>query len=185
MYSQLNEKLKESLKAVLPVIGIVLLLSFTIAPIPPGILMAFLVGGALLIAGMVLFSLGVELSMTPMGERVGSSMTKSRKVVLILLLGFILGFIITVSEPDLQVLANQVQSIPNNILIMTVAAGVGIFLCLALLRMLFSIALNTMLVLFYIIVFVLAFRFRGRYYRPHDGSLYHGAGYRRLGHAQR
>ena len=157
MYSQLNEKLKESLKAVLPVIGIVLLLSFTIAPIPPGILMAFLVGGALLIAGMVLFSLGVELSMTPMGERVGSSMTKSRKVVLILLLGFILGFIITVSEPDLQVLANQVQSIPNNILIMTVAAGVGIFLCLALLRMLFSIALNTMLVLFYIIVFVLAF----------------------------
>lgn len=155
--TKLQEKRNESLKAVLPIIAIVLLLSFTIAPIPPSILMAFLIGAVLLIVGMMFFSLGAELAMTPMGERVGTSMTQTRRVWLMLPLGFILGFIITISEPDLQVLANQVQSVPNMVLIVTVACGVGLFLCVALLRMLFSIPLSTMLVVFYAIVFILAF----------------------------
>ena len=154
--SKLSEKLNESLKAVLPIVGIVLVLSFAVAPIPPGILMAFLLGAALLIIGMMLFSLGAELAMTPMGERVGTCMTRTKKVWLMLLLGFLLGFIITISEPDLQVLANQVQAVPNMVLIVTVAVGVGIFLLIALLRMLLSIPLRTLLVGFYIVVFVLA-----------------------------
>ncbi|WP_293729865.1 DUF1538 family protein, partial [uncultured Phascolarctobacterium sp.] len=153
--SKLSEKLNESLKAVLPIVGIVLVLSFAVAPIPPGILMAFLLGAALLIIGMMLFSLGAELAMTPMGERVGTCMTRTKKVWLMLLLGFLLGFIITISEPDLQVLANQVQAVPNMVLIVTVAVGVGIFLLIALLRMLLSIPLRTLLVGFYIVVFVL------------------------------
>ena len=154
--SKLSEKLNESLKAVLPIVGIVLVLSFAVAPIPPGILMAFLLGAALLIIGMMLFSLGAELAMTPMGERVGTCMTRTKKVWLMLLLGFLLGFIITISEPDLQVLANQVQSVPNMVLIVTVAVGVGIFLLISLLRMLLSIPLRTLLVGFYVVVFVLA-----------------------------
>lgn len=97
------------------------------------------------------------MSMSPMGERVGTTMTKTKKLWLIVLLSFILGVIITVSEPDLQVLAQQVPSIPNRILIFSVAAGVGAFLVIALLRMLFSIALPNLLVIFYLIVFVLAF----------------------------
>ena len=105
---------------------------------------------------MMLFSLGAELAMTPMGERVGTCMTRTKKVWLMLLLGFLLGFIITISEPDLQVLANQVQAVPNMVLIVTVAVGVGIFLLIALLRMLLSIPLRTLLVGFYIVVFVLA-----------------------------
>ncbi len=123
----------------LPVIGIVLVLCFSIAPISPGILMAFLVGAVLLMVGMILFSLGVEMSMTPMGERVGTCMTKTRKLWVMIFMGFILGFIITISEPDLQVLAEQVPSVPNLILIVAVAVGVGVFLVVALLRMLFSI----------------------------------------------
>ena len=154
--SKLNEKLKEALEAVLPILGVVLLLSFTIAPVPPGILMAFLVGAVLLIVGMMFFTLGAELAMTPMGERVGTSLTQTKNVGVILALAFLLGFIITVSEPDLQVLANQVQSIPNAVLIGTVAVGVGLFLCIAVLRMLFSIPLSAMLVAFYIVVFILA-----------------------------
>ena len=154
--SKLYEKLNESLKAVLPIVGIVLVLSFAVAPVPPGILMAFLLGAALLIVGMMLFSLGAELAMTPMGERVGTCMTRTKKVWLMLLLGFLLGFIITISEPDLQVLANQVQAIPNMVLIITVAVGVGIFLLIALLRMLLGIPLRTLLVGFYVLVFVLA-----------------------------
>ena len=95
--------------------------------------------------------------MTPMGEKVGTKLTQSRKVWLIALLSFILGVIITISEPDLQVLASQVPSIPNMTLIMAVAIGVGLFLVIALLRMLFGIALSHLLIFFYIVVFILAF----------------------------
>ena len=111
--SKLNEKLQESLAAVLPILAIVLILSFTIAPLPTSVLMAFLFGAVLLVVGMMFFSLGAELAMSPMGERVGACITKTRRVGIMLTLGFLLGFLITISEPDLQVLANQVQAVPN------------------------------------------------------------------------
>lgn len=152
----MREKFTESLRAVLPIVGIVLLLSFSIAPIPPGILMTFLIGSVFLIVGMMFFSLGSELAMAPMGERLGARITRTKKLAFILPLGFLLGFMVTISEPDLQVLANQVQDIPNAVLIMTVAAGVGLFLVVALLRMLFSVALPRMLTVFYLLVFLLA-----------------------------
>ena len=151
------EKLKESLNAVLPIIGIVLLLSFTIAPIPSGILLSFILGAVLLIIGMMFFTLGAEIAMTPMGEKMGTRMTKTRKLAVITALCFLLGFMITISEPDLQVLAEQVPSIPNYTLILAVAFGVGVFLVVAVLRMLFSIALSHLLIVFYCIVFILAF----------------------------
>lgn len=154
--TRFNEKLKEALTAVLPIIGIVLVLCFTIAPIPSSILLLFIFGAVLLIIGMMFFTLGAELAMSPMGERVGTKMASSGKLPIILLLCFILGFIITISEPDLQVLAGQVPSIPNMVLILSVACGVGIFLVVAMLRMLFSKALAPLLILFYIFVFFLA-----------------------------
>ena len=157
LLEKLQEKLNETLKAVLPVIGIVLVLCFTVAPIEPGILLAFLLGGVLLIVGMMFFTLGVEMSMTPIGENVGTCMTQTKKLWLMVLLSFILGFIVTISEPDLQVLAEQVPSVPNIILVLSVAFGVGLFLVAALLRMLFNITLSHMLIGLYIIVFILAF----------------------------
>lgn len=140
--SNLREKFKETLKAVLPIIAIVLVLCFTIAPISPSIILMFLVGGVLLIMGMLLFNVGVDISMTPMGERVGTTMTKSKNIFIMIALSFLLGVMITISEPDLQVLAGQVPSIPNMVLILTVAVGVGFFLVLALVRMLFGIQLS-------------------------------------------
>ena len=154
--SKFEEKLIETLKAVLPILVIVLLLCFTIAPIPPSILISFLIGAVLFIVGMLLFNVGVELSMTPIGERVGSIMTKSKNVFIVILVSFIMGFAITISEPDLQVLAQQVPSIPNLTLILAVAIGVAIFLVIAILRMLFGIPLSRLLVLFYIAIFTLA-----------------------------
>ncbi len=151
-----REKLVETLKAVLPILLIVMLLCFTITPIPTSIMMTFIVGAALLIVGMMLFNVGVELSMTPMGERAGAIITRSKKLWIIVIIGFILGFIITISEPDLQVLAGQVPSIPNLVLILSVAAGVAVFLVFALLRMLFGIPLKNLLLVFYAIVFILA-----------------------------
>lgn len=153
--SKFKEKFSETLKAVLPILGIVLLLCFTIAPIPPSILLTFLVGAVLLIVGMLFFNVGVELSMTPIGEKVGSVITKSRNVWLMVIITFIMGVVITISEPDLQVLAQQVPSVPNLTLIFAVAIGVGIFLVIAILRMLFSRPLSQLLVFFYAIIFIL------------------------------
>ncbi len=154
---KLQEKLKETLKAVLPIIAIVLVLCFSIAPVESGILLAFLLGAVFLVIGMMLFTLGVDMAMTPIGENVGTCMTQTKKLWMVVLLSFILGFIVTISEPDLQVLAEQVPSVPNMIIILSVAFGVGIFLVAAVLRMLFRITLAHMLLVLYIFVFVLAF----------------------------
>lgn len=153
---QLREKLNESLSAVLPVLAIVLALCFTVAPLPIGTLVSFLLGAALLVAGMVLFNMGADLAMTPMGERMGASLARSRSVPLVLAVAFALGFVITISEPDLQVLANQVPAVPNLTLVLAVAAGVGGFLVVALGRMLLGISLRRLLVAFYLAVFALA-----------------------------
>ena len=153
---KLREKLLEALQAVLPIAAIVLVLCFSIAPVSPSILLCFLLGAAMIIVGIMFFTLGAEMSMTPMGERVGSMLTRSQNLFLIIGVGFLLGFLITISEPDLQVLANQVPSIPNRTLILSVAAGVGLFLVFAFLRMLIGISLPKLLVLFYGMIFLLA-----------------------------
>ncbi len=152
----LHDKFQESLASVLPITIIVLLLCFTVAPIPNNMLVSFLMGAVLLIVGMAFFTLGADTAMTPIGTKVGSCITKSRKVWMIVFVSFLLGVIITISEPDLQVLANQVPNIPNAALIGTVALGVGIFLIIAMLRILFGISLNILLIGFYIVVFLMA-----------------------------
>lgn len=154
-WPKLREKLMEALNAVLPILAIVLALCFTIAPISPSILLCFLLGAAMIIVGIMFFTLGAEMSMTPMGERVGTAVTKRRSLPFLILVGFVLGFIITISEPDLQVLAQQVPSIPNAVLILAVAVGVGVFLVVALLRMLLGVPLPPLLTALYLLVFVL------------------------------
>ena len=153
----LGEKTKEAFASVLPITAIVLILSVTVAPMPTDTLLSFLVGAALLIVGMGFFTLGADVAMQPIGERVGAQMTKSRRLFVVILVSFLMGVIITVSEPDLQVLAQQVPGIPNAVLIGAVAVGVGAFLVLALLRILFRIPLNRLLIVSYAAVFVLAF----------------------------
>ncbi|MBE6764353.1 MAG: DUF1538 domain-containing protein [Ruminococcaceae bacterium] len=150
-------KLKEALVAVMPVVAILLILSFTVAPIPTGVVMSFLVGAALVMIGMMFFTLGAEMAMTPMGEKVGAKMTQSRNLILIVFLAFVLGVIVTISEPDLQVLAHLVPSIPNSTIILAVAIGVGVFLVVAILRMLLNISLAPLLIVLYIIAFSLVF----------------------------
>ena len=152
----LQEKFREALSSVLPILLIVLALSFLAVPVSSGILLTFLVGGVMLILGMMFFTLGAELSISPMGQHVGTYMTRTRSLPIIVILSFLLGFIITVSEPDLQVLAGQVPSIPSLTLIGAVALGVALFLVLALVRMLFAIPLPPLLIGFYGLVFLLA-----------------------------
>lgn len=155
--NKLKLKFKEAFIAVMPVVAILLVLSFSVSPMPTGILLSFLFGAVLVMVGMMFFTLGAEMAMSPMGEKVGAKLTQSRNLLLIILLSFVLGIIITISEPDLQVLAQLIPSIPNRIIILAVAVGVGVFLVIAMLRMLFNIPLAPMLMVFYTAAFVLMF----------------------------
>ncbi len=157
MNQKLKEKILESLSAVLPITGIVLLLSILLVPMDIGTMVMFIVGAIMLVVGMGFFQLGAEMSMTPLGEGIGVQISKTRHIPLIFLIGFSMGAIITISEPDLQVLAEQVPAIPNLTLILTVAVGVGIFLAVAILRILFQINLSTILILLYIALIGLSF----------------------------
>jgi len=127
MNEKLKEKTREALTSVLPITVIVLMLSVTLVPMEVGTLALFLTGAVLLIVGMGFFQLGAEISMTPLGQGIGGSIVRQKKTWLAVVICFAMGAIITISEPDLQVLANQVAAIPNAVLIWTVAAGVGVF----------------------------------------------------------
>jgi hypothetical protein len=152
----LKEKIMEAFSAVLPITIIVLIISVVLIPIPSGTVLMFLAGAALLIVGMGFFMLGAEMAMMPMGEGIGIELTKTGKLLLIIPAIFVIGFIISIAEPDLQVLGRQTPTIPAWILISTVSLGVGLFLIIALLRILFKIPLHLLLLVFYIIVFAIA-----------------------------
>ena len=153
----LLEKIREAAASVLPVTAIVLALCLLIVPVEPGLMLAFLIGSAMLILGIGLFSLGAEMSMTRIGSLIGAKMTKSRRLGRILAVSFLLGAAITVAEPDLQVLATNVPNIDKTVLILTVSVGVGLFLMLCMVRILFSISLKWLLLGFYILIFIGAF----------------------------
>jgi len=164
---ELKGKLSETLTAVLPVAGIILLLHFTIAPMPSGILALFLSSVVFLILGMTLFTLGADSGMTPMGNQMGAALVRLRNLPLFIVTALLLGIMITIAEPDLQVLGNQMPKVTlftfgetavsvGSALIYAVALGVGLFLVLSVLRILFKISLSFLLIVFYLITFLLA-----------------------------
>lgn len=155
MTEKLRKKLVESLLSVLPITVIVFILNFTIAPMPAGNLWLFIISAVLLVFGMGLFTLGADISMMPMGEAMGAKLTTSKMPLFILAVCFILGVVITVAEPDLQVLAQQVVGIDNFIIILTVALGVGIFLALSLVRTALNLPLSYIFLFLYGAVFIL------------------------------
>lgn len=154
----IKEKIKEAIASVLPITVVVALLCFFFIPVSTGLLLSFLVGSLLLIVGIGLFTLGADMAMSPIGMHIGAKMTKTRRLWLILLLSFVLGVAVTLAEPDLQVLAGNVPGIDTTVLMWTVAAGVGLFLMLCMLRALFHIPLRGLLLLSYGLVFLLAAR---------------------------
>lgn len=150
-------KLAESLKSTLPVVAIVFAVCFIFIPVPAGALLAFVFGSILLVVGVGLFTIGVDMAMTPIGSHIGAAVTKRRSLWFALFISFIVGAFVTVSEPDLQVLAGQVPNIPNSVIIGAVALGVGIFLAVAMLRIFLGISLRTLLLISYPLIIVLAF----------------------------
>lgn len=151
------ESIKESLSSVLPIAVIVLILSVTCVSLDAGVLVLFLFGTFLLIIGMSFFTVGSTISMEPLGDGMGKSLNKNSKIILPLVICFLLGLIITISEPDLQVLAEQVPTIPNMMLVSCVGIGVGVFLSITLIRNKKEISLRSMLLVFYILIIGLSF----------------------------
>ena len=151
-------KIKEALLSALPITAIVYVLSLTPWFDFSGVeLITFTVGAVLLVVGLGLFSLGADLAMTPMGSHVGAGLSRQRKLGLLLGVCFVLGMLITIAEPDLQVLAKQVSAVMNGtILVYAVGIGVGAFLMVAILRIVFRKALSNILMLFYMLLFALA-----------------------------
>lgn len=152
----LKEKIAESARSVLPIVIIVIILSLTISPLPTDLMLSFLIGTVFLIFGMGLFSLGAEASMTPIGNKIGTALTATKNLPLILAASFALGFAVTVAEPDLQVLAETVPHISKTVLLITVGAGVGIFLSVCMLRILTGARLRYILIACYALIFILA-----------------------------
>lgn len=146
----------ESVRSVLPIAAIVLILSVSLASIDTGILVLFIFGTFFLILGMSLFTVGSGMSMQPLGEGIGVRIGKAKKFIIAVIVSFILGALITIAEPDLQVLAEQVPSIPNLVLILSVALGVGAFLVVSMVRTRKHLSLAKLLLVFYITVMILA-----------------------------
>ncbi len=155
----LKEKMIESVKSVLPLVGIITVLCLTgIVPMGSDVYLGFIFGALLITVGIGLFTLGSEIAMTPMGEYVGSGIAKSRKIWLIALLSFFIGAMITISEPDLMVLATKLKdAIGYWTLILAVGVGVGASLTVAMLRVIFGIRLRYLLLVCYIAIFVMAY----------------------------
>ena len=157
MNNVLVHKIKEALISVLPVALIVLILYFTpLVSFTGAELAVFLTSAIFLILGIGLFNLGADLAMTPMGEHTGAGLTKSKKIQILLSVCFLMGLLITIAEPDLSVLATQVKDLINgSLLIVAVGVGVGLFLVIAVLKIIFKKSLSALLMFFYMLLFAL------------------------------
>ncbi len=155
---ELHSKIKEALISALPITALVYLLILTpFFSLSKVELITFTIGAVLLVIGIGLFNLGADLAMTPMGSHVGSGLSRQRKLGLLLSVCFVLGMLITIAEPDLQVLAGQVSAVMNGtVLIYAVGVGVGSFLVVAILKIVFKKSLSHILMLFYMLLFALA-----------------------------
>ena len=156
--NELKEKIVEALVSAMPITAIVYVLALTpYFDFSGAELITFTVGAVFLILGIGLFNLGADLAMTPMGSHVGSGLSKQRKLGLLLAVCFVLGMLITIAEPDLQVLANQVSAVMNGtVLIFAVGLGVGAFLVVAIAKIVFRRSLSQILMLFYMLLFAVA-----------------------------
>ena len=156
LFSNIQEKIIESSNSVLPIVAVVLLLALTVSPLPTDLMLSFLIGTLFVILGIGLFSLGSEISMTPIGSKIGTALTATKNVPLILIGSFVLGFAVTIAEPDLQVLAETVPHINNYVLLLVVGVGVGFFLSICMMRILSGAKLRYILLACYAAIFALA-----------------------------
>ncbi|MBM4312362.1 MAG: DUF1538 domain-containing protein [Deltaproteobacteria bacterium] len=158
----IKETVLEVLYAIIPVVVLISILQLTVVKLPIEVYVSFIAGSVMVVLGLVLFLVGVNVGFLPIGEMIGSAIVSKGKLWLILFIGFLLGFVITVAEPDVQVLARQVDAVSGGtiskaLIVASIALGVGIFVALALLRIILRVPIAHLLIIGYISVFILAF----------------------------
>lgn len=159
--SVLYEKLKEVLSAVLPVTIIVLILNFSITPLETHVLLRFIIGAIIIIIGLTIFLFGADLGITPIGSLMGKSLAQSNKVWIVAVASLILGFFISIAEPDLHILAGQVAFVTSGVItkasiVVIVSIGIAVLLSLGLLRIVFNVPLYKILIALYLLIFGLS-----------------------------
>ncbi|MDD3719334.1 MAG: DUF1538 domain-containing protein [Actinomycetota bacterium] len=152
---------REVLLSVLPIMLVVVILQFSLIKMPTAILARFLAGAVMVTAGLILFLFGMKIGLLPLGEMIGGEITKRASIALILTMAFVLGMAITIAEPDVRVLAHQVDTasggaISRSVLVLAVAVGVGVFLALALLRVIIGVPIAYLFVAGYGIVLIMS-----------------------------
>ncbi len=157
-----KEAFKEVIYSVFPVTFVIFFLQFTIIKLPFDDLVNFIAGVLIVSFGLILFFVGVNIGLLPVGEMIGASLPKTGKPALVIFFGFLLGFVVTVAEPDVRILATQVEvvsgsAISKNLLIYSVALGVAIFVALAMIKIILDISINKILVISYSLVLILVF----------------------------
>ncbi len=157
----IKETVHEVLFSIFPIILVVTVLQFTLIGLPLETFIQFLIGAVMVGVGLILFLLGVNVGLLPVGEMMGSALSKTKKIWIIVFFGFLLGLVVTIAEPDVRVLATQVEQvssgeIPKGILIFAVAMGVGLFVALAMFRIVFNINIVYLFAVGYLIVFAVA-----------------------------
>lgn len=157
----LTEKLKEVFYAVLPITFIVVILHFTLTPLDPVVLYRFLIGAVFIVIGLAIFLLGVDVGITPIGQKMGSAIAKSNKIWIVLIAGISLGFFISIAEPDLHILAGQIELVTSGdiskfTIVVIVSIGIAVLLAIGLARIVFNIPLYKLLTLLYFIIAGLA-----------------------------
>jgi len=156
-----SQKLREVLASVLPIVFIVLILNFTILPIASNLIIRFLIGSVLIIFGLTVFLVGVDIGVTPFGGLIGTSLTKNNKLWIIAVSGLLLGFFVSIAEPGLLVLANQValvtlDGISSSSIVIVVSVGLAILVSFGFIRVVFNIPLYKILTVSYLFIFILA-----------------------------
>jgi len=154
MLKNLKDNFKESLVTIIPIVIMVMILTL-IVPMPPSLLISFLISSGLLILGTSLFTFGADISMLMIGEKLGDKLVRSKIVMIVLFVCLVIGTVVTIAEPDLRVLADQLTSIPSNTLIIVISLGVGVYMLLSALRSIFGLDLNLILLISFIIIFAL------------------------------
>lgn len=155
------EKIKEMFVAVFPITAIILLLNFTVIPLGGETIGKFIVGTLSVIIGLSLFLFGVEMGIEPIGSHIGESIVRKGKTTVFIISGFVLGFLITVAEPDVAIYAGQVGdmtagTMKKGELIIGISLGIGVMLAIGLVRIFYDISLKILIPVFYGIVFLTA-----------------------------
>ncbi|MHB8964291.1 MAG: DUF1538 domain-containing protein, partial [Saccharofermentanales bacterium] len=154
-------KLKEVIISVLPISFLVIFLNFTIVQLEPSLFIRFLIGVIFIILGLTVFLVGVDQSITPFGNQMGGVIIKKNKLWIVAIAGILFGFFISIAEPDLHILANQVATVTNGIigkwsLVMVVSVGIALLVAIGLIRILFNFPLYKLLTILYGVIFILS-----------------------------